>query len=70
MLSGEIALRNNHYHCYYYSLIFKCNTNPMPFCVLYLFSAGNYLTTEQKLSRVMVCMRDGQSNLLICIWFP
>ena len=36
---------------------------------LYLYGTGNYLTTEQKLSRVSMRMRDGQSNLLICLWF-
>ena len=35
---------------------------------LYLYNTGNYFTTEQKLSRVTLRMRDGQYNLLTCVW--
>ena len=36
-------------------------------CVLYLYSTRNWLTTEQRLSRVLVRMHNGHPNLLIMV---
>ena len=53
--SGKKRIKIDDFILYGTLIIFH---TPKDIC-LYLHSTGNKLTTEQKLSRVLVCMRDG-----------